>query len=207
MPNNHALVATFLRSARRIAWLGLFASASLLTATSTAAEPRSSVSADADKAEDADSDEQARPQPAVVSVETRPTKVRVPRIEHRTLEVYVRRLNELGLSVAADGKLFASDRLIGTKPTKDEWVAAGSSIAVEIERVVPDVTKLKAIDAVSALRKKEFAAGPTHEGKYRNGDIVTDQFPAAGEYRSRGTKIRLTIERSSSTDDDDEAAR
>lgn len=207
MPNTRAPFANPPLSPRRIVWAGLFALSGFVVAKSTAAEPRSSVSADADKAEEAESGEIAQRQPPVVSVDTRPTKVRVPRIEHRTLAVYVGRLNELGLSIAADGKLFATDRLVGTKPTKDEWVAAGSSIAVEIERVVPDVTMLKAIDAVEALRKKEFAAGPAQEGKYRNGDIVTDQFPAGGEYRSRGTKIRLTIERSSPAAADTDAAR
>ena len=113
-----------------------------------------------------------------------PDRVRVPAdLESKTAAEAKTRLDGIGLQIAKEGKLFAKDKVTGTRPEPGSWVKPDSQVMLDVLRLVPDVVKQKAEGAVDALKDKELKAAPANKDRtYRTDDVVVAQEPAAGKY-------------------------
>ena len=134
---------------------------------------------------------------ALVTESAVPDRVRIPEGLNGSLaRQAISSIREVGLRVARDGKLFAKDRVVASRPEQGSWIDPQEAISLEVRRRVPDLTEGDARTAADALEDRELVPTVGGEGpKYRNSDRVVEQDPPAGEYVERNARVALTLMR------------
>ena len=84
--------------------------------------------------------------PLVVEVSS-PSKIRMPALKGMTRHQAVPLLEDLGLVVVADGKMFADDIVMNSEPPGHTWVTPNRGVKLAVERKVPKVVGLSLQEA------------------------------------------------------------